>query len=63
MALNLRTWPDDLHKKLKTIADIKGSSFNQLMIDIAREYVEKNFKAVIMSALKNDKEDTWNLKP
>jgi hypothetical protein len=33
------------------------------MIDIAREYVEKNFKAVIMSALKNDKEDTWNLKP
>jgi hypothetical protein len=24
MALNLRTWPDDLHKKLKTIADING---------------------------------------
>ena len=40
-AINLRNIPDELHRKIKAEAALQGTTLEQLIIKVIKEYLEK----------------------
>lgn len=40
-ALNLRDFPDELHRKMKAAAAMEGISMKDLIIKVVEEYLER----------------------